>query len=196
MLTMKEKEMRKQMRIMCIDDLVPTDHLLRKVESVMDFSFIREEVKDLYSEDKGRPSVAPVTLVKLCLVNYMYGYNSMRKTIRECEVNVAYRWFIGYDLMEAVPHFTTFGKNYKRRFEGTDIFEKIFTRVLSTAKEKHGLRYTRHNGLVKVKMQVFLTYTVMNLKKLVKMLMGIPSFLRTFCIISLKMTQNFVASKI
>ncbi|MCL2375629.1 MAG: transposase, partial [Firmicutes bacterium] len=66
----------------------------------------------------------------------MYGYNSMRRTIRECEVNMAYRWFnIGYDLMEAIPHFTTFGKNYKRRFEGTDIFERIFMRVLEVAVE-------------------------------------------------------------
>lgn len=62
----------------------------------------------------------------------------MRRTCRECEVNMAFRWFIGYDLMETVPHFSTFGKNYKRRFEGTDIFERIFARVLNIAIE-HGL---------------------------------------------------------
>ena len=112
---------------------MPQDHLLRKVENAVDFSFVRAEVKDLYSEDKGRPSIDPVTLVKLCVINYLYGYNSMRRTIRECEVNVAHRWFIGYDLVEQIPHFSTFGKNYKRRFENTDIFEKIFIRVLETA---------------------------------------------------------------
>lgn len=136
MLTTKEKESRKQIRYVCIEDLVPQNHLLRRVENAVNFEFVREEVRDLYSEDKGRPSVDPVTLVKLCVINYMYGYNSMRRTIRECEVNAAYRWFIGYDLTEAVPHFTTFGKNYKRRFEGTDIFERIFMRVLNTAIEK------------------------------------------------------------
>lgn len=139
MLSTKEKESRKQIRYVCIEDLVPGDHLLRRVENALDFEFVRAEVKDLYSEDKGRPSVDPVTLVKLCVINYLYGYNSMRRTIRECEVNVAYRWFIGYDLTESIPHFTTFGKNYKRRFEGTDIFERIFIRVLQTAIE---------NGLV------------------------------------------------
>lgn len=121
------------MQITCIDDLVPAEHLLRRIEAVMDFSFVRDEVKELYSEDKGRPSVDPVILIKLCVVNYLYGYNSMRRTIRECEVNLAYRWFLGYGLTEQVPHFSTFGKNYKRRFEGTDIFEKIFIRVLGTA---------------------------------------------------------------
>lgn len=125
--------------MVCIEDLVPQDHFLRKVESVMDFAFVYDEVKELYSEDNGRPSIDPVCLVKLCLINYLYGYNSMRRTIRECEVNMAYRWFLGYDVDEKVPHFTTFGKNYVRRFAGTDIFEKIFMRVLTTALE---------NGLV------------------------------------------------
>ena len=50
----------------------------------------------------------------------------MRQTIREIEVNVAYRWFIGYSLTEPVPHFSTFWKNYVRRFATTDIFERIF----------------------------------------------------------------------
>jgi transposase len=139
MLSIKEKESRNQIRYVCIEDLVPQNHLLRMIESAVDFSFVRDEVRELYSADKGRPSIDPVTLVKLCVINYMYGYNSMRRTIRECEVNNAYRWFIGYDLMESIPHFTTFGKNYKRRFEGTDIFERIFIRVLTIAIE---------NGLV------------------------------------------------
>jgi transposase len=111
MLNKKEEESRKQIRYVCIEDLVPQNHLLRKVENAVNFEFVRDEVRELYSEDKGRPSIDPVTLVKLCVINYMYGYNSMRRTIRECEVNNAYRWFIGYDLMEAIPHFTTFGKN-------------------------------------------------------------------------------------
>jgi transposase len=139
MLSTKEQESRKQIRYVCIEDLVPSNHLLRRIENALDFTFVRSEVSGLYSADKGRPSIDPVTLVKLCVINYLYGYNSMRRTIRECEVNVAYRWFIGYDLTESIPHFTTFGKNYKRRFEGTDIFERIFIRVLNTAIE---------NGLV------------------------------------------------
>jgi transposase len=133
MLSTKEKESRKQIRMISIEDLVPCDHLLRRIESALDFSFIREEVKDLYCQDNGRPSIDPVVLFKLCIINYMYGLNSMRRTIRECEVNNAYRWFMGYDLLEPVPHFSTFSKNYTRRFEGTDIFERIFSRILDEA---------------------------------------------------------------
>jgi len=57
----------------------------------------------------------------------------MRRTIRECTVNTAYRWFLGYDIDDRIPHFSTFGKNYKRKFEGTGLFEKIFERVLNIA---------------------------------------------------------------
>lgn len=137
MLTEKDTEKRKQIKMVSIEELVPENHLLRKIEAGIDFSFVREEVKDLYCLDNGRPSIDPVVLIKLCIINFMYGLNSMRRTIRECEVNLAYRWFLGYDLLEAIPHFTTFGKNYKRRFEGTDIFEKIFSRVLQEAVENN-----------------------------------------------------------
>lgn len=54
----------------------------------------------------------------------------MRRTIKEIETNVAYRWFLGLGLDEKVPNFSTFGKNYVRRFQDTDVFESIFYRVL------------------------------------------------------------------
>ena len=133
MLSEKEVESRKQLKVISIEDLVPANHLLRKVEGSLDFSFIYDEVRELYCLDNGRPSIDPVVLFKLCIINYMYGLNSMRRTIRECEVNMAYKWFLGYDMLEPVPHFTTFGKNYSRRFEGTEIFEKIFSRILDEA---------------------------------------------------------------
>ena len=61
----------------------------------------------------------------------------MRQTIKEIEVNVAYRWFCGFGLTDPIPHFSTFGKNYMRRFKDTDIFEKIFTRILTEAIMHH-----------------------------------------------------------
>jgi transposase len=90
-------------------------------------------VRPLYCDDNGRPSIDPVVLFKIVLIQYLFGIRSMRQTIKEIEVNMAYRWFLGYDLTESIPHFTTFGKNYLRRFAGTDIFEKIFERILSEA---------------------------------------------------------------
>jgi len=123
----------KQHEIVCIDDLVPMDHVLREIDEAIDFSFIYEEVKDLYCADNGRPSVDPVVLFKIVLIQYIYGIRSMRQTIKEITVNMAYRWYLGYGMTEPVPHFTTFGKNYLRRFSETDIFEKIFIQILSEA---------------------------------------------------------------
>lgn len=73
---------------------------LRKIENAIDFGFVYEEIKELYCQSNGRTSIDQVRLVKLCIQNYLYGYNSMRRTIRECKVNMAYRWFIDYDMSE------------------------------------------------------------------------------------------------
>jgi len=119
-----------QIEMVSIDELVPKDHLIRKVSSVMDFTFVYDIVRDKYSKNKGRPSIDPVVLVKMVLIQYLFGIRSMRQTVKEIEVNVAYRWFLGLGLSDPVPHFTTFGKNYKRRFEGSGLFEEIFARIL------------------------------------------------------------------
>lgn len=97
--------------------------LLRDIDKYADFSFIYLLVEDKYDQSNGRPSLDPVMLIKLPLIQYLYGIKSMRKTIKEVEVNMAYRWFLGLDIQDSVPHFSTFGKNYSRRFKGTDIFE-------------------------------------------------------------------------
>lgn len=119
--------------MVCIEDLIPKDHLLRDIDRAIDFSFIYDYVKDLYCADNGRPSIDPVVLFKIVLIQYLFGIRSMRQTIKEIEVNMAYRWFLGYDMLEPIPHFSTFGKNYVRRFADTDIFEKIFERILAEA---------------------------------------------------------------
>lgn len=133
MLSKNPREKRKQIQYFCIDDLVPENHILRDIEKAVDFDFIYDEVKDLYSDEIGRPSIDPVVLFKIVLIQYTFGIRSMRQTIKEIEVNVAYRWFLGFDLTDKIPHFSTFGKNYVRRFKGTDIFEKIFEHILSEA---------------------------------------------------------------
>jgi transposase len=130
MLTKNPSKKRKQVHLLCMDEMVPKDHLLRDIERSIDFSFIYDLVEEKYSLDKGRPSLDPVMLIKLPLIQYMYGIKSMRQTIKEIEVNVAYRWFLGLDMHDKVPHFGTFSKNYTRRFKGTDLFEQIFKKIL------------------------------------------------------------------
>lgn len=119
-----------QVQMISLDQLVPQDHLLRKIDRYVDFDFIYDLVEEKYSAKTGRPGIDPVVLIKIPVIQYMYGIKSMRQTIKEIEVNVAYRWFLGLDFYDKVPHFSTFGKNYKRRFEGTDLFEQIFREIL------------------------------------------------------------------
>lgn len=130
MMTKEIEKNRTQIQFLAIDDLVPENHLLRDIERSISFDFIYDLVQDKYCNNNGRPSIDPVMLIKIPLIQYLYGIKSMRQTIKDIEVNVAYRWFLGLDLTDKVPHFTTFGKNYTRRFEGTDLFEQIFSKIL------------------------------------------------------------------
>ncbi|WHF45961.1 IS1182 family transposase [Bacillus licheniformis] len=132
MLTKHSKDQREQLEVVALSELVPEDHLVRKMEEAIDFSFIYQKVAPLYSS-KGRPSIDPVVLIKMVLIQYVFGHRSMRETIKRIETDVAYRWFIGYGFSEKIPHFSTFSKNYERRFHDTDLFETIFYRILRQA---------------------------------------------------------------
>lgn len=117
-----------------IDDLVPEEHLVRKLDAAIDLKFIEDEVENLYSAF-GKPSVPPMVLFKLLIINYMFGINSMRKTCEECEVNMAYRWYLGLSIDDKVPNYSTWSQNYIRRYRGTEIFKTIFKKILQQAKE-------------------------------------------------------------
>ena len=130
MMTQNADKKREQIQMFCMDDMVPQDHLLRIIDKAIDWNFIYDLVVDKYSPDNGRPSMDPVMLIKLPFIQYLYGIRSMRQTVKEIEVNVAYRWFLGLEMMDKVPHFSTFGKNYTRRFKDTNLFEQIFSHIL------------------------------------------------------------------
>ena len=130
MMTQNTDKKREQLQMFCMDDMVPKDHLLRLIDKAIDWTFIYDLVEEKYSPDHGRPSMDPVMLIKIPFIQYLYGIKSMRQTCREIEVNVAYRWFLGLDMLDKVPHFSTFGKNYTRRFKDTDLFEQIFEHIL------------------------------------------------------------------
>ncbi|WP_445724484.1 IS1182 family transposase [Fredinandcohnia sp. FSL W7-1320] len=126
---------REQLEMITLDQVVPQEHLVRKLEAAIDFSFIYPLVENLYST-LGRPSIDPVVLIKMTFIQYVFGIRSMRQTIKEIETNVAYRWFLGFGFHTDVPHFSTFGKNYERRFKDTDLFEQIFYRILKEITDK------------------------------------------------------------
>lgn len=113
MMTQNADKKREQIQLFCMDDMVPQNHLLRIIDKAIDWSFIYELVEEKYSQDNGRPSMDPVMLIKIPFIQYLYGIKSMRQTVKEIEVNVAYRWFLGLDMLDKVPHFSTFGKTIR-----------------------------------------------------------------------------------
>ena len=116
-----------------LEQLVPGDHLLRKIEAAIDFGFIREMTEALYCPDNGRPPITPEMFFKALFVGYLFGIRSERQLMREIEVNLAYRWFIGLRLTDRVFDASTFSQNRRRRFDGTDIAQRIFDHIVEQA---------------------------------------------------------------
>jgi len=126
----KDKKERSQVEFFSIEDFVPENHLLRNIEKAVDFTKIYDFVGKLYCHDNGRPSIDPVVLFKMVLIQHIYGIPSLRKTAEEVKMNVAYRWFLGYLMSEQTPHFTTLSYNFRNRFNES-VIEKIFYWILS-----------------------------------------------------------------
>lgn len=130
------KEIQSEIMMLTMEELVPQDSLFRKIDAAIDFTFIYEEVKDYYCLDNGRPSLDPVVLFKLVFIQALDGLKSMRQTCNKIKVDAEYRWFLGIPFGYDTPHFSTFSKNYERRFKDTNIFEVIFIEIVNQAIEK------------------------------------------------------------
>lgn len=127
------KNIQSEILMTTMEEIVPKDSLFRKVDKYIDFTFIYNEVKELYCSDNGRPSIDPVVLFKIVFIQALDGLKSMRQTCKKIKVDAEYRWFLGIPFGIDTPHFSTFSKNYERRFKGTDIFEKIFINIVNQA---------------------------------------------------------------
>lgn len=123
------------LEMVTLEELVPQDHLLRQIDKYIDFEFIRETTAPLYCENNGRPAIDPVLLFKMLFIGYLFGVRSERQLVREVQVNVAYRWFLGLNLTDKIPDASTFSQNRRRRFEGTDIEQVIFDTIVEQALE-------------------------------------------------------------
>jgi len=132
------KNIQSEILMTTMEDIVPEDSLFRKIDKYIDFTFIYDEVKDLYCENNGRPSIDPVVLFKLVFIQTLDGIKSMRKTCEKIKVDAEYRWFLGIPYGQDTPHFSTFSKNYERRFKGTNVFENIFINIVKQA-QKYGM---------------------------------------------------------
>jgi transposase len=129
----KIPEKQTSMEFVSIEQLVPADHLVRKIDDAIDFSFIRERVAGLYCPDNGRPAVEPVVLCKMLFIGYLFGLRSERELVRQIQVNIAYRWFLGLGLSDPVPDASTISQNRRRRFNSSAIWQEIFDEIVEQA---------------------------------------------------------------
>lgn len=116
--------------IVLLEELVPQDHLLRKISRAVDFSFIHDLCRDLYCPDNGRPAIPPEMLFKMLLLGYLYGIKSEVKLADMVNENIAFKWFLGLKLAEKGPNHATISINRARRFRDNDIAERIFDEIL------------------------------------------------------------------
>lgn len=132
---MQTKRERKQTRMMLLPPLeafIPADHPIRRINRVLDLSFVHEAVRGYYCQDNGRPSIDPEVVIRLFLLQAINGISHVRELMRQVQVNLAYRWFIGYDLDEELPDHSTLSRALGRF--GDDVFDRLFKRSISQCK--------------------------------------------------------------
>ena len=111
-----------------LEQLIPKDHILARVNRVLDLSWLREEVADCYCTDNGRPGIDPEVAVRLMLAGLLQGFVHDRRLMREAQVNLAIRWFIGYGLHERLPDHSSLTRIRQRW--GEKRFREIFRRTV------------------------------------------------------------------
>jgi len=114
-----------------LDELVPADHLVRKLDAVLDLSWVRAELAPYYSHT-GRPSIDPEVMLRMLLVGYVFAIRSERQLCSEVQVNMAYRWFCGLSIESAIPDHSLFSRARHERFRQGDILRRVFESVVGT----------------------------------------------------------------
>ena len=130
MLRDRKTQQQGEYELVLLEELVPQDHFLRKVDAAVDFSFIHDMCKDLYCLDNGRPAIEPELLFKMLLLGYLYGIKSEIKLAQAVNENIAFKLFLGLKLTEKGPDHATISANRVRRFRDNNIAEQIFDEIL------------------------------------------------------------------
>jgi transposase len=119
-----------------LDQFVPQDHRLRKIDHVLDLFFVRQLTSDLYCKGEGRPSIDPVVFFKMQVIKYLYGISSDRQLCADVHVNLAYRWFLRLPIEEKVPDHSSLTKIRDRL--GENVFKEAFEKIVEQC-QKAGL---------------------------------------------------------
>lgn len=126
------KDARREAVITDLEALVPSGHLLRKIEKVMDYEWLYERLDPYYCHDNGRPGTDPVVLIKMVLIQHLFGIPSLRQTYQRIQDTLSYRWFLGYGLLDEIPHFATVSYAFCKRFP-EELTQEIFAHILNKA---------------------------------------------------------------
>jgi transposase len=130
MLGRKERRQPELFVVGSLRQLLPDDHVLVRVDRVLDLEWLRAEVAELYDTDMGRPGIDPEVAVRLMLAGFLLGIVHDRRLLREAQVNLAIRWFCGYGLHEALPDHSSLTRIRQRW--GAGRFRRIFERTVRT----------------------------------------------------------------
>jgi len=114
-----------------LDDVVPEDHLVRRIATVLDLSWVHGMLAPHYS-NTGRPSIDPVLMIRMLIIGYVFAIRSERQLVREVQVNLAYRWFCGLGIEDTVPDHSAFSRARNERFRDSRIFRELFERVVTS----------------------------------------------------------------
>ena len=112
-----------------LDQAVPGDHLVRRVDAVLDTSWVHQELETYYSP-LGRPSIDPELTIRMLIIGYVFAIRSEREICRDVQVNLAYRWFCGLGLEDSIPNHSVFSRARSERFRDGDILRILFERVV------------------------------------------------------------------
>ena len=129
-----------------IESLIPENHLLRKIERMVSFDFIYDFLAPYYPAT-GRPSVDPVSMFKMLLIGYLYGIKSERRLVEEVQLNIAYRWFCGFELDDTIPNHSTFSKTRTRKWQQSDLFQKAFYEIVKQCIDSGYINHGSKRGI-------------------------------------------------
>jgi len=112
-----------------LDEVVPPDHLVRKIDALLDLGWVHEELSPYYSHT-GRPSIDPVLMIRMLIVGYVFAIRSERRICTEVQVNLAYRWFCGLGIEDKLPNHSVFSRARHERFRDSNALRRVFERVV------------------------------------------------------------------
>jgi transposase len=115
-----------------LDEVVPASHLVRKIDSILDLSWVHQELAPFYSST-GRPSIDPELMLRMLILGYIFAIRSERQICAEVQVNLAYRWFCRLSIEDEIPNHSVFSRARHERFRESDVLRGVLERIVGAS---------------------------------------------------------------